>query len=85
VARSNSPVGGFVKRGDPVLQGNAWWQGPGHNSVVRHRDQDYLVYHAWSGERFRGVRPCLMDPIAWSDDGWPVINDGTPSLPARRP
>ncbi|MPZ98439.1 MAG: family 43 glycosylhydrolase [Dehalococcoidia bacterium] len=82
VARSTSPVAGFVKRGDPILRGNTWWRGPGHNSVLRHRDQDYLVYHAWSGDQFRGVRSCLIDPIAWSDDGWPVINDGTPGQSA---
>ena len=78
VARSSSPTSGFEKRGEPILRGSGRWKGPGHCSVVRLQGQDYLVYHAWQGERFRDHRPTLVDRLAWTDDGWPAVNDGSP-------
>jgi len=78
VARSTSPTSGFEKRGEPILRGSDEWQGPGHNSIVTHEGNDYIVYHAWEGERFQNVRPGLIDRIDWGEDGWPSINDGTP-------
>lgn len=78
VARSTSPVAGFEKRGEPILRGSPRWQGPGHNSIVSHEGHDYIVYHAWEGERFRNVRPGLIDHIVWGDDGWPSVGDGIP-------
>ncbi|MGE3960769.1 MAG: glycoside hydrolase family 43 protein [Dehalococcoidia bacterium] len=78
VARSLSPTQGFRKRGEPILRSGARWRGPGHNSVVRHQEQDYIVFHAWEGERFRGVRSGLIDRLDWQRDGWPGVNDGTP-------
>lgn len=78
VARSTSPISGFEKRGEPILRGSDEWHGPGHNSIVSHEGNDYIVYHAWEGERFQDVRPGLIDRIEWGEDGWPTINEGTP-------
>ncbi len=78
VARSLSPTGGFAKRGDPILRSNDRWRGPGHNSIVRHGERDYIVFHAWEGERFRNMRPGLIDSLDWNADGWPGVGDGTP-------
>ncbi len=79
VARSTSPRGGFEKRGGPILYGSDRWKGPGHNSIATLQGQDYIVYHAWEGDRFRDVRPAMVDRIEWRDDGWPYVNDGHPS------
>lgn len=79
VARSDSPIGGFQKRGDPVLRRGSRWKGPGHGSLVTLEGNDYILYHAWEGEQFRDIRQCLLDRVTWGDDGWPAINDGRPS------
>ncbi|MCK9487221.1 MAG: glycoside hydrolase family 43 protein [Dehalococcoidia bacterium] len=79
VARSSSPVSGFEKRGEPILRGSGRWKGPGHNAIASFKSDDYIVYHAWEGDRFRDVRPALLERITWSADGWPQVNDGLPS------
>jgi beta-xylosidase len=88
VARSTSPFGPFVKREETVVRRDENWLGPGHGSVVRARDgHDYYVYHAWQRGRVGGKNPrlLLMDRIHW-EDGWPRINDGSPSaLPQAAP
>lgn len=87
VARSKSPLGPFVKRGNPILRSNAAWSGPGHNSIVSRGGHDYIVYHAWRGKHEcgqAGGRAMLLDRVRWVG-GWPRINNGTPSrgsLPA---
>ncbi len=78
VARSTSPLGGFQKHGEPILRGSGRWKGPGHNSVATLNGQDYILYHAWEGRRFRDVRPCLADPLGWTADGWPAVEGGQP-------
>lgn len=79
VARSLSPVEGFVKRAEPILRGSDRWRGPGHNSVVSYDGHDYLIYHAWEGETFQHVRPSLIDLIEWDDEGWPTVGEGIPT------
>lgn len=81
VARSRSPLGPFVKKDETVLRRDENWMGPGHGSVVRaHDGRDYFVYHAWMRGRVGGKNPrmLLLDRIHW-EDGWPRINDGSPS------
>jgi beta-xylosidase len=81
VARSHSPLGPFKKRSGPILRSNATWVGPGHNSIARAGDHDWIVYHAWHGAHScgdTGSRELLIDRVRWVG-GWPAINDGTPS------
>jgi GH43 family beta-xylosidase len=82
VARADSLTGPWTKRGDPILENNERWVGPGHGSVVRAGTTDYFVYHAWqnagNGQAAPGGRHVLVDRIRW-EDGWPAIHDGTPS------
>ncbi len=81
VARARSPLGPFRKKGDPILHSNAGWSGPGHNSIVRTGGHDWIVYHAWKGAhqcKDGGDRELMIDRISWSN-GWPSINNGTPS------
>lgn len=85
VARSRSPLGPFHKRSGPILRSNATWVGPGHNSVVTAGGHDWIVYHAWHGAHAcgdRGNRELLVDRIGWAN-GWPHVNDGTPSIGRR--
>lgn len=81
IARATSPLGPFKKKGDPILHSNVGFSGPGHNSVVRTGGHHWIVYHAWKGAHQctdGGNRELLIDRIAWSN-GWPSINNGTPS------
>ncbi|HEX7665646.1 MAG TPA: glycoside hydrolase family 43 protein [Polyangiaceae bacterium] len=86
VARATSPLGTFHKKGAPILRTNAGWYGPGHNSVTTRDGHDYIVYHAWKGKHScsdKGEhRELLVDRIAWKN-GWPSVNNGTPSRTAR--
>lgn len=82
VARSRSPWGPFEKKGPPILASNEAFTGPGHGSVVQGPDgNDYFVYHAWAAgkENQQPGRRMMLDVLHWGVDGWPVINDGTPS------
>jgi arabinan endo-1,5-alpha-L-arabinosidase len=81
VARSTSPLGPFAKKEETLLRRDEQWMGPGHGSLVRaHDGRDYYVYHAWIRGRVGGKNPrmLLMDRVHW-EDGWPRINDGSPS------
>jgi arabinan endo-1,5-alpha-L-arabinosidase len=91
VARSLSPLGPFLKQEDTVLRRDENWMGPGHGCVVRVPDvpggTDYFVYHGYQRGRVGGRHPrmLLMDRIQW-ENGWPRINDGSPSaLPQAAP
>ncbi len=78
VAKSKSPLGGFEKRGEPILHSDRRFEGPGHNSVVHDGARDFIVYHAYTAGHF-DQRHLMLDPIEWKG-GWPrVANDG-PSL-----
>ncbi len=83
VARASSVTGPYTKRANPILTNDATWVGPGHGSVVMVGTRRYFVYHAWHNngagvnDEARG-RKVLVDEITFVD-GWPTINDGTPS------
>jgi len=81
VARSPlSPLGPYVKRGDPILDNNEFWVGPGHGSVVTGpMGDDVFVYHARPAADPDSGRRVLADRVDWGADGWPTIHDGTPS------
>ncbi len=71
--------------GTPVITMNGnRWVGPGHNAVFQDfSGQDWTVYHAVNrfDPYFAGAvgftkRPVLMDPLDWTNDGWPVLRGG---------
>lgn len=85
VARARSVHGPYVKMPETLLRRDEHWLGPGHGCVVRaHDGRDYFVYHAWQRGRVGSGHPRLMliDRIHW-EDGWPRINDGSPSNVAQ--
>jgi len=77
VARSNDALGPFEPLGQPILEKNAAWNAPGHNSFITDdAGTDWILYHA-----MRDVprRLMLLDRVVWRD-GWPRVEDGQPSV-----
>jgi arabinan endo-1,5-alpha-L-arabinosidase len=95
VARSRSATGPFEMRERPlylVLEANARWIAPGHNSVVRDdAGVDWILYHAVDTRRPRSKvsddvntrRVMLLDRLEWRD-GWPEIRGKSPSSTAQQ-
>ena len=65
--------------GTLVLEGSGRYIGPGHNSILKDGDKDWLVYHFYDGDA-KGVPTLGIRPLTWSDDGWP-----TPGEPLKKP
>ncbi|MGR4863638.1 arabinan endo-1,5-alpha-L-arabinosidase [Caulobacter sp. LARHSG274] len=47
------------------------FKGPGHVAVLHDGDRDLIVYHAYDARR-GGVPTLRIQPLGWTDDGWPV-------------
>jgi arabinan endo-1,5-alpha-L-arabinosidase len=47
------------------------FKGPGHVAILRDGGRDYIVYHAYDARK-AGIPTLRIQPLAWSDDGWPV-------------
>jgi arabinan endo-1,5-alpha-L-arabinosidase len=83
VGRSRSVTGPYVDAagvgmleggGTIVLQSSADVHGPGHNSILRDGDAEYLVHHMYDGTR-GGAAVLQVRPLTWSDSGWPVVGE----------
>lgn len=81
VARSRSATGPFEVRERPVVEADARWLAPGHNSVFTDaRGRDWIAYHAIDRRRPRAKptdevnsrRVMLLGRLEWRD-GWPVV------------
>ena len=94
IARSRSATGPFEIAPDKViLEMNAAWNAPGHNSVVSDdAGQDWMLYHAVDVRRPRSKpdadvntrRIMLIDRIEWRD-GWPYLPGAPRSGPQPAP
>lgn len=103
IGRSRTPDGPYVDRdGKPMTQGGGTLvlesagdvRGPGHNSVLKDGEKEYLVHH-WYDATKRGRRSLGIRPIAYDADGWPKAGEPLPasytpnrlrtSQPATRP
>jgi arabinan endo-1,5-alpha-L-arabinosidase len=79
VGRSPEVMGPYMDAtGRPMLQGggtlllsgNQRWVGPGGESILRDKDQDIMVFHAYDA---KNGRPSLqISSIAWTS-GWPRV------------
>jgi arabinan endo-1,5-alpha-L-arabinosidase len=69
-----------------VLQGNAAFAGPGHNTEIITDDEgnDWLLYHAYRKTNSQAGRLLCMDKIVWTD-GWPAVAGLEPSNEAAVP
>lgn len=63
-----------------LIKGNDRFVGTGHNSEVVTDDKGkfWFLYHAVDKTNPKG-RVLMLDEIQWKD-GWPFVNNGTPSL-----
>jgi arabinan endo-1,5-alpha-L-arabinosidase len=89
VGRSKSPLGPYVDNagrkltdggGKLVLMSDLRWRGPGHNSLLKTKANDWLVYHVVDANAPDRGRILQLRPIEWRG-GWPVV--GTPVGEAR--
>lgn len=65
---------------DVVIDRNSRFVGPGHNSEIVTDDegQDWILYHAYDLTQNESERMLMLDRITWQD-GWPVVEGGSPS------
>lgn len=99
VARSRSATGKFEtlsqvtgRSNSVILEKNAEWIAPGHNSVIRDdAGQDWMFYHAINAKRRgvgqgeaivgdRDVRRVMLTNRLVYKDGWVYAEGGTPAL-----
>lgn len=93
VGRSKSPLGPYVDHagrkmidggGKLVLMSDSRWRGPGHNSLLKTKNRDWLVYHVVDARAPDRGRILQLRPIEWKD-GWPVVGepvgDSSPASP----
>ncbi len=69
-----------------IIDNNERFVGNGHCSeiVQDSEGQDWIFYHGVDVQNPNG-RVLLLDQIKWSEDNWPYIEGGTPSLSANKP
>lgn len=60
--------------GTILLQGDADWNGVGHNAVVNFDGSDYLVFHGYDAHD-NGKPKLNIRKLNWNKDGWPVIDE----------
>lgn len=84
VGRAKDPTGPYIDRhGKPMMEGGGFlvlhagldaarrFVGPGHVAILREPKRDYIVYHAYDTQR-NGASTLRIQPLGWTDDGWPV-------------
>lgn len=94
VARSKSLAGPYVddqRRPMANFNGNGkvicWAKttntdiaGPGHCSIFKDDAGDYwMAYHCYCKDDGYGSRHLMLDKLLWDDEGWPYIENNTPS------
>jgi arabinan endo-1,5-alpha-L-arabinosidase len=97
VGRSESLFGPYIdKDGDPllsagnwawVIQGNAYFVGPGHCSEIVTDDtgNDWMLYHGYVKNNADAGRQLFMSQIFWDGDDWPFVTGGSPAMEADAP
>lgn len=89
-ARSRSLHGPWEQHpGNPLVrtrsEREAWWS-RGHASLVEAPDRSWwALYHGYRAGFWTLGRQCLLDPVAWSADGWFRMTGGDLSRPLRAP
>jgi len=86
IARSESPWGPFEPNpNNPILTHRHLpdhpFQGLGHGDLVETPDGWWIVFLGFrpQGGRFHHLgRETFLAPVKWTEDGWPVVNDGKP-------
>jgi arabinan endo-1,5-alpha-L-arabinosidase len=93
VFSSTEPMGNFEKipGNHIVLQANEHWDAPGQNCLIHdHNGEEWIVYHAVdTKDRYiEGTtifkRKMCMDKVRYTADGWPYIENGSPSYTMQK-
>ncbi len=95
VSRSKSLFGPYRNRAGGTLMNNAFeyfirgndrFVGNGHNSEIVRDDEgrEWILYHGYDKLSPSGRR-LFLDEVKWTDDDWPYIEGGSPSLVAPGP
>jgi xylan 1,4-beta-xylosidase len=78
----NSPYNPIVRT---VSRDEPWWS-RGHATIVEGIDgRDWMVYHGYENGYYTLGRQMLLDPIAWTADGWFVAKGGDLGQPLAKP
>ena len=89
VARSKALLGPWEKDpGNPILDTNADFRGPGHGSLVAGPSgRLFFLYHSYVLPTFVFTgREMMLDEVTFNAEGWPVINGARgPSTSAPSP
>lgn len=89
IARGKSPWGPFQScPGNPILTHRDTmlhhFQAVGHGDMVDTPDGDtWIVFHGIRTTQYmlhHLGRETMLAPVAWNEEGWPVVNDGRPIL-----
>ncbi|WP_062344795.1 family 43 glycosylhydrolase [Novosphingobium sp. CCH12-A3] len=89
-ARSKSIHGPWEQHpGNPLVRTKdvreAWWS-RGHASLVEAPDGSWWsLYHGFENSFWTLGRQCLLDPVAWTADGWFHMQGGDLSKPLAKP
>ncbi|WP_172191754.1 family 43 glycosylhydrolase [Actinomyces faecalis] len=78
----NMPTNPLVRCTDPA---QPWWS-RGHGTLLEGPGgQWYVVYHAYENGAQGLGRQILLEPVDWTDDGWPVARGGDLRKPLPLP
>lgn len=58
--------------GTLLLQGNADWNGVGHNAVANFEGTDYLIFHGYDAKS-KGIPKLRIEVLNWQN-GWPEVS-----------
>ena len=95
-ARSRSLLGPYADRQgrsvldngcEPLLQRNDAFAGPGHNAglVEDAEGRTWMFYHAYDLSCPERGRLGMLDEVRWDEEGWPYVENGSPSSKAAAP
>ena len=70
-----------------LLHGNSKVAGPGHNAEINTDDEgnDWIIYHGYVKGKSGDGRQTFLDQVLWTEDGWPYIENDTPSFYHKKP
>lgn len=67
----NSPYNPMLHTGSTDEQ---WWS-VGHGTVFQGKGDDwFIMYHGYEKNYYTLGRQTLMQPVRWTDDGWPIVD-----------
>ncbi len=96
VARSASLLGPYVDKNErsaienhfsTLLTASDEVAGPGHCSEIVTDDANntWMLYHGWLRRDEDAGRVVFLDQLKWTENGWPTIESGHPSVKANAP